>query len=46
MKRQTTQAWEKIFAKHISDKGPGSKMYKGSSKLNNKANELINRQKN
>ena len=35
METQST-AWEKIFAKHISDKGLVSKINKEHSKLNNK----------
>ena len=35
MKRQVID-WEKLFAKHISDKGLVSKLYKGFLKLNNK----------
>lgn len=33
MERETDQ--EKIFAKHLSDKGPVSKIYKECLKLNN-----------
>ena len=40
MKRQAT-AREKIFAKHISDKGPVSKIYKELLKFNSKTSNLI-----
>ena len=37
MRRQATLlAWEKLFAKHISDKGPLSKIYEEVLNLNNK----------
>lgn len=40
MKGQTT-SWEKIFAKHMSHKGPLMKIYKELSKLNQKKNSQI-----
>ena len=38
MKRQATD-WEKIFIKHISEKGLVSKIHKELSKLNHKGEE-------
>ena len=40
IKRQATD-WEKIFVKHISDKGFESRIYKEPSKLSNKTNNTI-----
>lgn len=40
MRRETTD-WEKIFADHISAKGPVFRIYKEPSKLNNKTKAQI-----
>ena len=44
MKRRATD-WEKIFVKHISDKGLLYKIYKEYLKVNNKKIQLKNGQK-
>ena len=44
MKSQGT-AWEKIFAKHVSDKGLVSKIYKEHSKLKKQTTLLNHGQK-